>query len=147
MHHYGSITRVATDGELAAITMQNPAYSFFYYDATQAVVYSSFGAADKALVDVVDGQAVVVFGGDAPRLTSFDLLAVPEHEQPAAPGTLDVTLPKARSGVDSWRALSSLDGRMLMSDGDQLYLIDLSARGTVAPLEIARTRNTICNER
>ncbi len=146
VHQYGAITAVATDDAISAITMENESYAFLYYaDQPQFVVYSSFGGGEKQLLDVVEGQAIVAFPGDhGPRVQSFDLDPPPAPEAPAAQGALSATLQASASAVSELRALSSSGDRVVVSDGDGVYLINLASQGEVGALQVARSGDVTC---
>ncbi len=147
VHNYGELTRLETDGMVAATTMVNPAYAFLYYaNNINFVVYSSFGGGDKALLAVVDGVALVAVprGADGAAVVGFEVATQPASEQPAKSTGMDVVLQGSSKLMGEFRALARDSGRLLVSDGDNLFDVPIGATTTVSPLVVVRTEEATC---
>jgi hypothetical protein len=140
VHAYGELTAVKTDGAVVATTLENAAYSFFYYpNEQQYFVYTSLGPGEKQLLDVVDGVAVVAVADENDvSVIGFEVREPPAFETPAARATLDVVLGGASSELEGLALVGSVDRRLVLSDGVHLYDVPLDATGSVEPLLVVR---------
>lgn len=141
VHHYGGITTVKTDGAVAAAELVNDAYTFLYYPPpAQFVVYSSFGAGPKRLLNVVDGDALVAVpsGLDGVAVVAFDVRSPPGQEQGVPRGEMQVELVGAETALEAYASLAHDATRVFVSDGQQLFDVPIGGVASVQPMVVLR---------
>jgi hypothetical protein len=136
VHQYGALTAARTDGRVVATTMENPAYAFFYYGdrPDEEYVYSSFGSGDKRLLEVVDGEALVLVPepGDERSVVGFTLSLELDWYEAAPASATSVRLEGAAGALDDFSALAHDDAQLLVADLASVYLVP---RGSSTPVE------------
>lgn len=143
VHHYGEFTAVETDGRVVATTLENEAYAFLYYaddvpgnpQPWGSIVYSSFGGGDKRLLEVVAGRAILAIPSDGGvEIVARDIDPAPAFEEAPPPSETHVALTGGSSNLDDYRVLTHDDSRVIVSDGEQLFVVALGSDEPVAPL-------------
>ncbi|NUP10810.1 MAG: hypothetical protein HOW73_32605 [Polyangiaceae bacterium] len=138
VHQYGTFDQAATDGSVVVTTLTNPAYAFLYYrDQSPEIVYSSFGSNEKNLLAVVEGLAILaVPSGEAPAaaIVAYDV------EDPARTvrTRMNVELAASRSDFSRYRHIAHDAERIVVTDGDQIYVVPIDGTQPATPLHVAR---------